>query len=175
VRSTVGVRPLLMPAHDYEFAAPVLRRDDGLRFHYLPLPGDVAEALDAAGLRVLIATFNGRPFRRAVQGRRDGERYLLVGQAMLREIGAGYGDVVEVALRPDPDSGRVKLGEELEAVLEQDEGAAARFYGMTPGRQRSLAYYVASAKRPETRVKRALALAHKLRTHTLYGDLHPER
>jgi hypothetical protein len=164
-----------MPAPEHRFAAPVLRMDDGFRFHYLPLPAEVAEALEAEGVRVLVATLNGRPFRRAVQGRRDGERFLLVGQAMLREIRAGYGDLVEVALRPDPDPERVALGEELEAALEQDEEAAARFYAMTPGRQRSLAYYVTSAKRVETRIKRAVELAHKLRTRTLYSDLHPDR
>jgi uncharacterized protein YdeI (YjbR/CyaY-like superfamily) len=60
-------------------------------------------------------------------------------------------------------------------ALEQDEEAAARFYAMTRGRQRSLASYVTSAKREETRVKRAVELAHKLRTRTLYGDLHPEK
>ena len=48
--------------------------------------------------------------------------------------------------------------------------AAARFASLTPGRQRSLAYYVDSAKRDATRIRRALDLAHKLKTHTLYGD-----
>jgi hypothetical protein len=38
--------------------------------------------------------------------------------------------------------------------------------------QRSIASYVTSAKRQETRIKRALELAHKLKTYTLYGDLH---
>jgi len=164
-----------MPAPEYAFAAPVLRHDAGLRFHYLPLPDDVADALEADGVRVVAATLNGHAFRRAVQRRRDGPRHLVLGQTILRAIRAGYGDAVEVVLRPDPDPGRVDLGEELEAVLAQDEEAAARFFGMTPGRQRSLAYYVTSAKRTETRIKRALELAHKLRTHTLYGDLHPER
>ena len=41
---------------------------------------------------------------------------------------------------------------------------------MTPGRQRGLAYYITSAKTTDTRLKRALEIAHKLRTHTLYGD-----
>ena len=163
------------PAPEYAFAAPVLRLDDGLRYHYLPLPDDVADALQADGVRVLLATLNGRAFRRAVQGRRDGARYLLLGQSILRDIGAGFGDTVAVVLRPDPDPDRVDLGEEFEAVLEQDEEAAERFSGMTRGRQRSLAYYVNSARRTETRIRRALALAHKLRTQTLYGDLYPER
>jgi hypothetical protein len=163
------------PSHEHAFLAPVLRQHDGFRFHYLPLPADVADALQAEGVRRLHVTLNGHACTRAVQGRRDGERFLVLGQALLRDVGAAYGDPVEVVLRPDPDPDRVEVGEELEAVLGQDEEAAARFYGMTPGRQRSYAYYVTSAKRTETRIKRALELAHKLRTRTLYGDLHPER
>jgi hypothetical protein len=38
-----------------------------------------------------------------------------------------------------------------------------------------MAGYVTGAKREETRIKRALEMAYKLRTHTLYGDLHPEQ
>ena len=164
-----------MPAPDYHFAAPVLRLDDGFRYHYLPLPDDVADELQAEGVRRLTGTLNGHPFRRAIQGRRDGTRFLILGQSLLRDVGAGYGDTVAVVLRPDPDPDHVELGEELAAVLEQDEEAGARFYGLTPGRQRSLASYVTGAKRVETRVKRALELAHKLRTRTLYGDLRSER
>jgi hypothetical protein len=160
------------PSLAFAFAAPVLRLEDAFRYHYLPLPDDVAAAYEAAGVRRLIATLNGHAFRRAVQGR-EGGRCLIVGLPILRAIGAAYGDAVAVELRPDPDPGAVDLGPEFEAALDQDEAAAARFYAMTPGRQRSLAYYVTSAKREETRIKRALELAHKLRTHTLYGDRPP--
>ncbi|MGY8687067.1 MAG: YdeI/OmpD-associated family protein [Verrucomicrobiales bacterium] len=31
-------------------------------------------------------------------------------------------------------------------------------------------HYVDSAKRPETRAKRAVELAERIRTHTLHGD-----
>ena len=155
--------------------APILRVGNGLRMHYLPLPADIAEAWQAEGVRRVVGTLNDYPVRRGIQGRFDGERFVLLGQALLREIGAVEGDIVVAVLEPDPDPEHINLGEELEAALDQDEAAAERFYGMTPGRQRSLAYYVTSAKRTETRIKRALELAYKLRTHTLYGDLHGER
>ena len=62
---------------------------------------------------------------------------------------------------------------ELDAALAQDDEARERWASFTPGRQRSLAIYVAEAKRPASREKRALDLAHKLRTFTLYGDPPP--
>lgn len=159
---------------EYHFAAPVLRQQTGLKQHYVPLPVEVADELKAAGVRRVIATLNGRPVSRGVQGNRDGERFVLLSNVLLREIGARLGDIVTVDLKPDPEPDRIELGEEFTAVLEQDEEAAARFYAMTPGLQRSLAYYVTSAKRTETRIARALELAQKLRTRTLYGDVHGE-
>jgi hypothetical protein len=115
-------------------------------------------------------SLNGHTLRRAIQGPKDGERYVLFGVPFLREAGVQEGDVVPIELYPDPDPDYIDLGDEFAEVLEMDEAAAARFYSMTPGRQRSLAYYVNSAKREETRIKRALELAHKLKTNTLYGD-----
>ena len=163
-------------AREFHFAAPVLRMQTGLRQHYVPLPAEVAAACAAAGgMRRVIATLNGHAFRRAVQSSRDGERFVLLGLPLLREIGARPGDMVTVSLAPDPEPDRIDLGDELAAALEQDAAAAERFFAMPPGRQRSLAYYVTSAKREDTRIARALELAHKLRTHTLYGDLHGDR
>lgn len=157
--------------NEYHFAGPVLRQDVGFRQHYIPVPPEIADDLLATSGRRVIAVMNGHEERRAIQSNKDGERFILLGIPLLREIGAKLGDIVMVTLRPDPEPERIDLGEELTAVLEQDEEAAARFYAMTPGRQRSLAYYVTSAKRTETRITRALELAKKLRTHTLYGDL----
>jgi len=152
------------------FDAPVLRTERGMINHYLLLPDEVAEAFRQAGVRRVLAVLNGRKYRRALTGRRDGGSCLIVGEALLKEIGAVPGDMVTVELEQDPHPDAVDLPEELTAVLEEDEAAAARFYGMTPGRQRSLALYVTTAKRGDTRIRRALELAFKLRTHTLAGD-----
>ncbi len=152
------------------FAAPVLRQSGGYNSHYLPVPLEIADAYKSAGVKRVIATLNGKPFNRAILGNADGERFLIVGLPILREIMAHLGDIVMIELKPDPEPDRIDLGIEFTEVLEMDEEAAERFYSFTPGHQRSMAYYVTSAKREETRIKRALELAHKLRTRTLYGD-----
>ena len=156
--------------HRYRFDASVLRTESGMINHYLPIPEEIGAALWDAGVRRVIATLNGKDFRRALIGRGDGTRCLILGGPLLREIGARMGDMVSVSLVADPDPDRVDLPEEFAAVLEQDDEAMARFASMTSGMQRSLALHVASAKREETRIKRALELAYKLRTRTLHGD-----
>lgn len=148
----------------------MLRLEEGLINHCIPVPDEVARAVIASGSRRVVAVIEEKPFRRALVGRADGSSMLVVGAPLLREIGARSGDVVEVRLWSDPDPDRVDICEEFLAVLEQDPEASARFEAMTPGMQRSLALYVNSAKREETRIRRALELARKLRTGTLHGD-----
>ncbi|PLX28699.1 MAG: hypothetical protein C0600_09440 [Ignavibacteria bacterium] len=155
---------------EYNFTAPVLQTETGLVKHYFPIPDDIGEELWNTGVRRVIATLNGREYRRALSGTGDGGRCLIVGEPLLKEIGARLNDMVDVTLRADPEPDSVDICEEFAAVLEQDEDAAQRFYSMTSGMQRSLILYVTTAKREETRIKRSLELAYKLRTYTLSGD-----
>jgi hypothetical protein len=154
-----------------DFAAPVLRYvEGGTTWHYIPLPDDVADAFDEDGVRRLLLTINGKPYNRAILRNSSGERYLIASRTMLREVKAEFGDTVIVEAEPDPDPDNPNIPVELEMALEQDNEAAERFHAMSPGKRRGLAHYVDSAKRPETREKRALEVAHKLRTYTLHGD-----
>lgn len=156
-----------LPADLVAFAGPVLRHDGGMRMHYVPIPPGVYAAIGAP--RIVVGRIEGERFRRAVQARRTNP-HLALGRAVLRELGLSYGATahVEMAAAPDPDA--VHLPDELVEALAQDPAAAERFYSFTPGAQRSLAVHVSGAKRPETRVKRALEITHKTRTHTLYRD-----
>ena len=141
-----------------------------LKQHYTPVPTDIAEAVIKTGSRRVIVAINGTSIRRAVQNNKHGEFFLLLGQAFLKDIGVVFGDVLTLSLKSDPDPDYVELGEEFTEVLEMDEEAAARFFSFTPGKQRGLATHVNGAKKAETRIKRALEIAHKLKTYTLYGD-----
>ncbi|MCB2205308.1 YdeI/OmpD-associated family protein [bacterium] len=154
----------------FHFDAPVLRTESGMINHFLPVPDEVAVAFKEAGVRRVVAILNGKSYRRALTGDGAGGSRLIVGQPLLKEIGARLDDMVTVILEPDPDPDAVELPEEFIEVLEQDEEAASRFDGMTAGMQRSLALYISTAKRSDTRIRRSLEIARKLRTNTLHGD-----
>ncbi len=144
--------------------------------HCLPLPADLVADMKARKLRRLNGTLNGHPFSLAPYGRAgEAEKFLLLSRQTLRSLKAGAGETLEVVCQPDDNPNDVPLPEELHEVLDQDEAAANRFHALTPGRRRSLVHYVSSAKGVDTRINRALELARKLRTYTLYGDLHPTK
>lgn len=165
---------MVVRKHEHSYAAPLLKQEKGFPImHYVPLPMEIADELQRAGVRRVECKMNGNEYRRAITGPNDGERYLLVSKKMMKEMKVGLGDTVLIDLWADPDPDRIELCEELVATLNQDKEAAERFYNMTPGQQRGLNLHISSAKRSETRIKRALDIAHKLRTYTLYGDLNP--
>lgn len=176
IRGTTRYQPVASvppsPSTDDEFVfvTAVDRLNHSFGFHYLRVPDEVADALIASGSRRVIATINGFEVKRALQSSREAGQIIVVGLSILKEAGVELGHPVEVVLWPDPEPDRIDLCEEFETVLEQDPEAAERFFDMTPGMQRSIAMYANSAKRVETRIKRALELAHKLRTRTLHGD-----
>ncbi|MEM0964033.1 MAG: YdeI/OmpD-associated family protein [Bacteroidota bacterium] len=157
------------------FAGPVLLTDSGYRMHCIPIPPEIDEALGGArAVTGTLASPDGPEvsFRRAVHGRGDGAPRLHFGKTMLKRAGLAYGDTALIELAPaDPDE--VHLPEEFAAALAQDDEARARFETFTPGRQRSLGVHVDQAKRSETRMRRALELCEKIRTHTLHTDRRP--
>ena len=156
---------------EHQFEDFLTKQDFGfLNHHYLTIPPEVADDFASRDVRRVIASFNGKEYRRAINGRKDGEKLLILGNSILRDLKLKMGDRVKVILRDDPNPDEIELGEEFEEVLEQDDEAAARWATFTPGKQRGLCYYINSGKRVETRIKRALEIAEKIRTHTLYGD-----
>lgn len=155
---------------EFEFTSSVCRVDGGVQPHALPIPHEVSEVLWAEGFKRLLVKFNDRELRRGLQGSRDIGSHIVVGLALLKEMGVREGDEILVSVKPDPDPDRIDVCDELLIAFEQDLPAKERWDTLALGKQRGLAYHVGSAKQEGTRIKRALDVAMKLRTRTLHGD-----
>ena len=156
--------------HLFEFPSPILKREGSMPYHYAPVPTDIAEALIECGSKRVLATVNGHTENRGIQNTADGEHYLVIGLAILKKMNARPGDVVIFSLQTDPNPDQIEIPEAFELVLQDEPEAANRFHAMTPGKKRSICMYVAQAKRSETKIKRSLEMATKLKTYTLHGD-----
>ncbi|MEO1491517.1 MAG: YdeI/OmpD-associated family protein [Pseudomonadota bacterium] len=82
-----------------------------------------------------------------------GRWYILLSKTMLKSIGAAVGDTIPVRFTI-ADQDAVAVPDALRAALAEDDGARALWEAATPGKQRGLAYRVASAKTDPTRAKR---------------------
>ena len=119
-----------------------------LEDRYVIVPFDVRERWGEARPPVA-GTINGVPFRTriAVYG---GQSVLGLTNAIRKQAGVVQGDEVEIELPP-----------ELEAVLTGE--VRARFDALSFTHRREYAEWVAQAKRPETRERRAAQTVERLR------------
>ncbi|MCA0427955.1 MAG: DUF1905 domain-containing protein [Bacteroidetes bacterium] len=139
----------------------------------ITVPAEIVVQLPEKGRLRCKGTVNGASFNLAIQGRKNGAGFLMVGGALRRaaKIKAGMPVFVEFEL-VDPDE--LELPEELLEVLTQDEDASRFFYNLTVAKQRGLAHYVQSVKSTDSRIKRALELARKIKNGELYMQKHPD-
>lgn len=152
------------------FRAEIIRQQGGLAGHYVIVPPHVAQVFLDANIKRTIGTLHGADFNLALLSDGAGGRYLAVGQELRRRARVVEGSKVEIFIQADPNPDQILLCEEFEAVLELDEEAGKIFRSFRPGMQRSLAYYVNGAKLSDTRIKRALQLAEKMKRGELYSQ-----
>ncbi len=154
----------------YQFESKICRVDGAMNPHGIPIPDEVSKPLWKAGVRRLLVRINGYELRRGLQGSAEFGSHIVVGLQLLNEAGVRLEENVVVEIEADPNPEQVDVPAELLVAPEQDEEANERWESMTLGKQRGLAYHVSGGKREETRIKRALDIAMKLRTRTLHGD-----
>ena len=152
----------------YHFTSQIDRIDMGISIHVIPVPPKIATKVGNAK-RVLL-TLEDQVHRRALQGVKSGSPYIGVGLQILKPLGLRYGSPVSASIAVDPEADAMHIAEELTEALSQDTDAQARWDTFTPGKKRSINHYIDSAKRPETRAKRAVEMTQNIRTHTLHGD-----
>ncbi len=112
-------------------------------------------------------TVNGTAIRRTLSGARKDGNYIIVGQDYLKDIGIRLGDEVSVTIEADPDPDRIDLCEEFVELLKQDAEAEKKWRELTLGQQRSMAIHLNQPKKSETRIRRAVDVAEKLKDGTL--------
>jgi hypothetical protein len=156
---------------NFRFTSAIVRLEQGVTYHALPVPDAAAAAWKKAQVRRLIGTINGHPARRALMSHAGGGSFLIVGRELMRQAGISGKAPVRLEFRPDPAPDQLDLPEEFRLVLDQDHAARARWESFTTGRQRSLLIYITGARTEPTRIKRAVELARLIRTRTLHGDL----
>ncbi len=143
--------------YPHGFSAEIVQHDVGserYRYTVVFVPEDVKSALPLGEYPKLRITgeVDDHPIEAALTPVR-GEHYILLSKKLLGAIGKRLGDMVEVRFRI-ADQDAVEVPERLREALARDAAMASLWQETTPGKQRALAYMVASAKRAETQDKR---------------------
>lgn len=120
---------------------------------FVVVPAGAAKSFGPGPIAVR-GTISGHAFR-GTASRGEGVLRIPIPRDLRESTGLGRGDAVEVALEVDTAPRPVRVPEELRAIFEADPEVAALYDELPPSHRRAWASYVADAKRPETRLRRA--------------------
>ena len=138
--------------------------DSPLWGYYLPVSGaQGAPFVEGDDRRVICTLEDSHRMHAALMPRGEGF-FILINKQIRDKFGLSLGDPVKVHLEKDRSEYGMPMPEELMVTLAQDEGAHRYFHALTPGRQRTLIYVVAKVKNPDSRIRKALAIAEHLNT-----------
>ncbi len=150
--------------YPHQFTGSLRWRHMGKTLNYsvVDLPPALAADLPFDGPRLRIeGEIDGVPFEAALMPDGGGGHYLMTPSKMLKKLGKTVGDSVTVAFGiADPNA--VPEPPELRAALDELPDLRMVWDGLTPGKRRGLVHGIATAKRPETRIKRVGALIDQL-------------
>ena len=153
----------------FSFKASVTKVDWELLQHIIPIPSDIVEQLPAGRLRCKVK-INNTETNLALQYRKTGERFLSMSGLLMRQAKVKSGEMVNVSFVL-VDKDLVELPEELEAVLDQDDDAMKLWKTFSPAWQRGFAHYVNSAKKVDSRIKRAIEIMEKAKRGQLNAQI----
>lgn len=120
---------------------------------FLVIPDELA-AEWGAGQKAVRGTISGKPFH-GTASRGEGVLRVPLRHDLCDTLGVRCGDTVDVTVGLDTDPRPIEIPDELRAVFDDDPVAAGLYDKLPPSHRRAWASYVADAKRPETRVRRA--------------------
>ncbi|MEE8421445.1 MAG: YdeI/OmpD-associated family protein [Dehalococcoidia bacterium] len=122
------------------------------------VPAEVSRALPSvghSGHHVAVAvTAGGHTARTRLVPRGGGGRRLFLNSALRAAAGAGEGDDVTVTLALDAGAREPPVPDDLRAALDDVDGAAEAFAGLTFVQRTGMLRWLGEARRPETRAQR---------------------
>jgi hypothetical protein len=152
-----------MPAADdspspLRFSAPMQRANGAGR--WVEIPAAIAAMLPQKRSPVLAAV-NGHPYRSrvAVYG---GRSYLGLRAELRTAAGIEVGDMLDIELVIDTEPRVVDEPDELRMALDESAPARTCYDTLSYTHRREYAQWVGAAKRPETRVRRAVRAVEML-------------
>ena len=155
-RSNAGLR----------FTSVLERSDNKLWGGHFRVPARIAKKLiDGESRRVLCSLNDIAERQCALIPFGNGAFVITVNKGLRDKLRLTFGMEVQVELRKDTSVYGLPMPEEFQEILRQDKEGNALFHALTRGRQRTLLYIIGSAKSPEKRMVRAIAVVRHLKAN----------
>jgi Domain of unknown function (DUF1905)/Bacteriocin-protection, YdeI or OmpD-Associated len=130
----------------------------------LPLDRPTSSLLGSRAKVRVRGKINGHEFETTAVPNGDGTHSLLITKSIQTSAGVKPGTLVDVTLEVVRAPRPVTLPLELRTALSSTRGMRERFEALAPSHRRAWAEFVAAAKAPATRVRRAAKAIDQIRT-----------
>lgn len=148
---------------EFSFKSTLMRLDSSVWGLYFDIPKEVSRAFLDKGVKRFIYDLEGKKqIHRAMLSRGEGQYFLYVNKALMKEFNWPLGTELEITMKEDKSEYGMDMPEEFEEALLAFPEASEHFENLTPGKQRTLIYMVAKPKRIETKVKKAVQIVEYL-------------
>ncbi|WP_041593554.1 YdeI/OmpD-associated family protein [Terriglobus roseus] len=146
------------------FRATVEKGDRVLGWTMARVPFDPAVVWKERIRSRVKGTINGFVFRTSLFpfAGEEGKYFLLVTKAMQAGAGVTPGHVAMFVLEPDLDPREAELPEELDALLDDEDGLRAWYESLTEYTRREIGKWVSDVKSDEARMRRAQTMAERM-------------
>jgi Domain of unknown function (DUF1905)/Bacteriocin-protection, YdeI or OmpD-Associated len=153
-----------MPSAKAAFNVTIEKQPFKGGMHYIDVPLQVARQFtDKKSVRMFCQINGDVEFACAVRSNGKGGFIISVGLPILKKAKLQKGQIVKASLRKDETKYGHKEPKELKELLAQDVEGKQYWDQLTNGAQRSLIYYINSAKSVDKRIERSLLFINRLK------------
>jgi len=146
----------------YRFTATLMRQPGKGGMYYVLFPHEVEKEFGTKGSVRVLGALNNIVIDRALIPRGDGTHYILINTELRRKAGLREGNTVIIAIKQNENPDILTIPEELIEGFEMEPEARKIFDQHTKGFQRSIIYWINTAKRTETRAQRVGEMLQRL-------------
>lgn len=153
------------PNDAVRFDAVIERFTNAIGAHYIGVPDEVVQQFTQKSAVRVMCLLNGTvEFHCALRPKGDGSFMISIGTPIRQQLKVRMGDSVKAVIWKDESEYGRKMPEELQELLAIDEEGNRHFQALTPGKQRSIMYYIDGARNVQVRVDRAIMMIDRLKT-----------
>lgn len=133
-------------------------------WHYIPVKWKVGEKFPKnGGTRRVICTINGVEAFPCALMPYDGEFTIVVNKERRKKLGLAAGDKISVEIAADESEHGMPMPDELLEVLNQDPEGEKAFQALTPGKRRSMMFFIGKIKDIDKRIHTALIFVEHIK------------
>ena len=137
---------------------------DASGWHFLEIPEKTAEKFEKKnGSRRVVCTINGKLSFQCALLPWNGIFTIIVNKEKRDKLGILAGEKVDLLLEEDKSKYGLPMPPEFKEVLKQDPDGDKLFHSLTPGKQRSILYFVGKVKDIDKRIHTALVFIDHLK------------